>query len=39
MIISQGKEIVDSEFTWYETSSADMHDLESDLIDRDFEEL
>lgn len=28
-----------TEFTWYETSSIDMHDLESDLIDKDFQEL
>jgi len=28
-----------TEFTWYQTSLKDMHVLESDLIDRDFEEL
>ena len=28
-----------TEFNWYETSSRDMNDLESDLIDKDFEEL
>lgn len=28
-----------TEFTWYETAPNDRHDLESDLIDREFEEL
>ena len=28
-----------TEFTWYETTPSDMNNLESDLIDRDFEQL